>query len=106
MLRTLVILLVLAIVLYVARRAWLEVLKLRVGAVPEGVEVPAVPMIPDRGWQVTRFVDGDEAIIRVEHPLEGAKRTWTVQLREPGAQRQLERSMHEAGRLVYQLTAQ
>src|SRR5688500_4739203 len=48
MLKALVLLLVVAIVLYVARRAWLEVLRLRVGAVPEGVEVPQVAMVPDR----------------------------------------------------------
>lgn len=100
MLRALVILLVVAIVLYVARRAWLEVLRLRVGAVPEGVEVPDVTMVPDRGWQVTRFVDRDEATVRVEHPVDGVRRTWKIHLREPGAQRQLEQAMHDAGRLA------
>ena len=40
MAKVIVALLVAAIVAYVARRVWIAVLQLRVGAVPEGVDVP------------------------------------------------------------------
>lgn len=105
MLRALIILLVAAIVLYVARRVWVAILQLRVGAVPEGVDVPDVPMVADRGWQVTRSVDGEIATVRVEHPAKGVARTWTLNLRQPGAVRELERTMHTAGLVVSDLSS-
>ena len=104
MVRVLVLLLVLAIVLFVARRVFTALLQLRVGAVPEGVDVPEVKMMRDRGWQVTRKVHRDTATIKVEHPDEGVRSTWTVQLRDPGASRELERAMAAAGSLVRNLT--
>jgi hypothetical protein len=103
--RALVILLVVAIVLYVARRVWIAVLQLRVGAVPEGVEVPDVPLVDDRGWQVTRRVEGDVATVRAEHPTEGVARTWTLNLRQPGAVRELDRMMQTAGLVVSDLSS-
>ena len=103
MLRNIVILLGIGVVGFVARRIWVSILQLRVGAVPEGVDVPQVPMERDRGWQVTRIVEGDIATVRVEHPTEGVLRTWTINLREPGAVSQLELAMRSAGRAVADL---
>jgi len=104
MLKTLVILFVAAVVVYVARQVWVAVLQLRVGAVPEGVDVVEVPMVADRGWQVTRSVSGATVTICVEHPVEGTARTWTINLREPGAAKDLERTMQTAGMIVSDLT--
>lgn len=103
MLRALVILLILAVLALVFRRVWRAVLALRVGAIPDDVDVPEVTMEPDRGWQVTRFVKSGTATINVEHPTEGVARTWTVHLREPGANRSLEQAMHRAGLLARDL---
>jgi hypothetical protein len=103
--RTLVILLVLAVVLFVGRRIYQAILALRVGAIPDDVDVPQVPMEADRGWQVTRVVRSGTATINVEHPVEGVARTWTVHLRDPGAARQLEESMNRAGMLARELTS-
>lgn len=105
MLRVLVLLLVAAILAYVVRRVWTTILQLRVGAIPDDVDVPEVEMEPDRGWQVTRRVRGGTATINVEHPSEGVARTWTVHLREPGAGRALEDAMRRAGLLVRDLSA-
>jgi hypothetical protein len=102
-LRALVILLVIAVLALVARRVYRAILALRVGAIPDDVDVPEVPMVPDRGWQVTRAVRHGTATINVEHPDEGVARTWVVHLREPGAARQLEEAMHRAGLLARDL---
>lgn len=104
MLRALVILVVVAVLVLVARRVWVAMLALRVGAIPDDVDVPEVGMEPDRGWQVTRSVNQGKAVINVEHPSEGVARTWTILLREPGAARQLEQAMHRAGVLVRDLS--
>ena len=104
MLRALVILLILAVLLVVARRVYMAILALRVGAIPDDVDVPEVPMEADRGWQVTRSVRSGTATINVEHPSEGVARTWTIHLREPGAARQLEQAMHRAGLLARDLS--
>ncbi|MCW2924548.1 MAG: hypothetical protein JWM98_1952 [Thermoleophilia bacterium] len=101
--RALVILLVLAVLAWVARRIWRSFLQLRVGAIPDDVDVPEVHMEADRGWQVTRRVKGGVATIDVAHPTEGVARTWTVPLREPGAARTLEDAMGRAGLLVREL---
>ncbi len=103
MLRALVILLIIALLAFVARRVYRAVLALRVGAIPDDVDVPQVTMEPDRGWQVTRLVKTGVATINVEHPTEGVARTWTVHLREPGAGRALEDAMHRAGLLARDL---
>lgn len=103
MLRALVLIFVIAVLLFVARRVWVAVLQLRVGAIPDDVDVPEVPMLDDRGWQVTREVRDGIATINVEHPVEGVARTWTVRLREPGAAQQLEESMQRAGALARDL---
>jgi hypothetical protein len=102
--RALVILLIFAVVAFVARRVWRAVLALRVGAIPEDVDVPEVTMVPDRGWQVTRSVRAGVATIRVEHPTDGVARTWEVALREPGAVRALENAMNRAGLLARDLS--
>jgi hypothetical protein len=102
--RALVILLVFALVAFVARRVWRAMLALRVGAIPDDVDVPQVTMEPDRGWQVTRSVRHGVATINVEHPTEGIARTWTIALREPGAARALEQAMHRAGLLARELS--
>lgn len=104
MLRALVILLVIAVLAFVARRVYRSILALRVGAIPDDVDVPQVTMEPDRGWQVTRSVDHGTATISVEHPTEGVARTWTIHLREPGAARALEQAMHRAGLLARDLS--
>ncbi len=104
MIRALVILVILAVLVLVARRVYLAVLALRVGAIPDDVDVPEVPMEPDRGWQVTREVRSGTATINVEHPTDGVARTWTIHLREPGAARQLEEAMHRAGLLARDLS--
>lgn len=104
MARLFVLLLVAAVVLFIARHIWVSLLQLRVGAVPDDVDVPDVPLIADRGWQVTRLVHRGIAEIQVEHPVEGSVRTWTIHLREPGAARQLETAMSDAGRLVADFT--
>lgn len=104
MLRALVVLLILAVLAYVARRVYRAVLAVRVGAIPDDVDVPEVGMEPDRGWQVTRLVRSGTATIRVEHPTEGIARTWTIHLREPGAARALEQAMHRAGLLARDLS--
>ncbi len=104
MVRAFVFLLVIAVLSLVARRVWLAILALRVGAIPDDVDVPQVTMEPDRGWQVTRTVRHGVATINVEHPQDGIARTWTVHLREPGAARQLEESMHRAGLLARELS--
>src|SRR3712207_5590793 len=104
MARVLVLLLVLVILAIVARKVWVAILQLRVGAVPEGVDVPEVPLVPDRGWQVTRTVTRDVATVQVAHPSEGVARTWTVALRDPGTRRTLEESMQRAGALAQQLS--
>jgi len=104
-LRAIIILLVIAVLAYVARRIWLSIIQLRVGAIPDDVDVPEVSMEPDRGWQVTRRVRGGVATIDVTHPVEGVARTWTVPLREPGAQRTLEDAMRRAGLLVRDLSS-
>lgn len=105
MLRALVLLLVLAIVVFVARRIWVAVLQLRVGAIPDDVDVPEVTLEKDRGWQITRAVDHGVATIQVEHPTEGVMRTWQVQLRDPGARNELADVMHRAGELAHTLAA-
>lgn len=105
MLRALVILLVLAVLVLVARHVWRAVLALRVGAIPDDVDVPEVSMEADRGWQVTRSVRDGTATINVEHPTEGIARTWTIHLREPGAARALEQAMHRAGLLARDLAS-
>lgn len=105
MLRTLVILLVIAMLAFIARRVYRAVLALRVGAIPDDVDVPVVTMEPDRGWQVTRLVKSGVATINVEHPVEGVARTWTIHLREPGAGRALEEAMHRAGLLARDLAS-
>jgi hypothetical protein len=102
--RILVLLLVIAIVTLVARRVWRSFLALRVGAIPDDVDVPEVRMEADRGWQVTRSVSHGVATINVEHPREGVAQTWRVQLRDPGAQRALEESMRRAGLLARELS--
>ena len=102
--RALVILLVIAVVLFVARRVYRSILALRVGAIPDDVDVPEVAMEPDRGWQVTRAVRDHVATINVEHPTEGVARTLTIALREPGAARALEQAMHRAGLLARDLS--
>jgi hypothetical protein len=102
--RALVILLIFAVIAFVVRRVWRAVLALRVGAIPEDVDVPEVSMVPDRGWQVTRSVRSGVATVRVEHPTEGAARTWEIHLREPGAARALEQAMHRAGLLARDLS--
>lgn len=104
MLRALVILVVIAVLVVVARRVYRSVLALRVGAIPDDVDVPEVSMVPDRGWQVTRSVKSGTALIKVEHPTEGEARTWTIHLREPGAARALEQAMHRAGLLARDLS--
>lgn len=104
MLRALVILLVIAVLVLVARRVYRAVLALRVGAIPDDVDVPEVTMEADRGWQVTRRVKAGTARISVEHPTEGVARTWTIHLREPGAARALEQAMHRAGLLARDLS--
>lgn len=104
MFRVLVFLIVVAVLAMVARRVWLAILALRVGAIPDDVDVPQVRMEPDRGWQVTRLVKHGVATINVEHPTEGVARTWTIQLREPGAARRLEETMDRAGLLARELT--
>lgn len=103
MVRALVILAIIAVLVYVGRRVWNAILALRVGAIPDDVDVPEVTMEPDRGWQVTRTVRDGTATINVEHPTEGTARTWVVHLREPGAARQLEEAMHRAGLLARDL---
>jgi hypothetical protein len=80
-----------------------SILALRVGAIPDDVDVPEVQMEPDRGWQVTRAVRNGTATINVEHPVDGVARTWTIHLREPGAARALEEAMHRAGLLARDL---
>lgn len=105
MLRALVILLVIALLAFIARRVYRAVLALRVGAIPDDVDVPEVTMEADRGWQVTRLVKSGVATINVEHPVEGVARTWTVHLREPGAGRALEEAMHRAGLLARDLAS-
>lgn len=102
--RALVILLIFALVAYVARRVWRAVLALRVGAIPDDVDVPEVSMVADRGWQVTRSVRSGVATVHVEHPTEGVARTWEIHLREPGAARSLEQAMHRAGLLARDLS--
>ena len=102
--RALVILLIFAVIAFVVRRVWRAVLALRVGAIPEDVDVPEVSMVPDRGWQVTRSVRAHVATVRVEHPTEGVARTWEIPLREPGAARALEQAMHRAGLLARDLS--
>jgi hypothetical protein len=104
-LRALVILLVFAVLTIVARRVWRAVLALRVGAIPDDVDVPQVTMEPDRGWQVTRRVKSGVATINVEHPTEGVARTWEIHLREPGSARALEEAMHRAGLLARDLAS-
>lgn len=104
MIRVVVIAAVVLILVLVARRVYRAVLALRVGAIPDDVDVPEVEMVPDRGWQVTRRVRSGTATINVEHPTEGTARTWTIHLREPGAARQLEQAMHRAGLLARDLS--
>lgn len=104
MIRALVILLIFAVLTLVARRVYRSVLALRVGAIPDDVDVPEVTMEPDRGWQVTRLVRSGTATINVEHPTDGIARTWTIHLREPGAARALEEAMHRAGLLARDLS--
>lgn len=105
MVRALVILLIFAVLTLVARRVYRSILALRVGAIPDDVDVPEVTMEPDRGWQVTRSVRSGSATINVEHPTEGVARTWKVHLREPGAARALEEAMHRAGLLARDLSS-
>lgn len=105
MIRALVLLLILAIVVFVARRIWVAVLQLRVGAIPDDVDVPEVALQSDRGWQVTRLVQAHIATIQVEHPTEGVMRTWQVPLRDPGARAQLAVSMQRAGELAQELAS-
>ncbi|MCW2961940.1 MAG: hypothetical protein JWM25_188 [Thermoleophilia bacterium] len=105
MIRILVAIAIVAVLIYVARRVWVAVLQLRVGAIPEDVDVPEVDMEADRGWQVTRRVRGGVATINVEHPVDGVARTWTVPLRDPGANRSLEEAMRRAGLLVRDLSS-
>lgn len=105
MVRILVLLAIATVLAYVARRVWVAILQLRVGAIPDDVDVPEVPMEPDRGWQVTRVVRAGVATITVEHPVEGVARTWTVPLRDPGANRTLEDAMRRAGLLVRDLSS-
>jgi len=104
LIRALVFILIFAVLTLVARRIWTTFLQLRVGAIPDDVDVPSVGMEADRGWQVTRAVRSGTATINVEHPTEGVARTWTVHLREPGAARTLEESMRRAGLLVRDLS--
>ena len=73
--RALIILLVILVLAYVARRIWKSVLQLRVGAIPDDVDVPEVHMEADRGWQVVRRVRGGVATIDVTHPVEGVARS-------------------------------
>lgn len=105
MIRALVLLLVIAIVAFVARRIWVAVLQLRVGAIPDDVDVPEVDLQSDRGWQITREVRAHIATVNVEHPTEGVMRTWQVPLRDPGARNQLADVMQRAGELAQELAA-
>jgi hypothetical protein len=102
--RVLIIIVIALVLFLVARRIWRSFLQLRVGAIPDDVDVPEVAFEPDRGWQVTRRVRDGIATIEVVHPTEGVARTWTVPLREPGAARALEQAMHRAGLLVRDLS--
>lgn len=102
--RMLVILIVIVVLAFVARRVYRSILALRVGAIPDDVDVPEVTMEPDRGWQVTRHVRTGTATIRVEHPTDGVAREWRIGLREPGASRALEQAMHQAGLLARDLS--
>lgn len=105
MARALVFLAVCVVIAWVLRRVYLAVLQLRVGAVPDDVDVPDIPMFPERGWQLSRAVEAGVATIRVEHPSEGVAREWTIYLREPGARTQLEDTMRRAGLLVRNMSA-
>ena len=71
MVRAIVILVVIAVLVLVARRVYRSILALRVGAIPDDVDVPEVSMVPDRGWQVTRRVRSGTATINVEHTALG-----------------------------------
>ena len=97
------ILVVLAIAVGVAMRVWRGFVQLRTGAIPDDRDVPSVALVPDRGWQVTRKVVSGVARIRVEHPTAGVRAEFDVQLRDPGAVRELERAMADAGVLVREL---
>jgi hypothetical protein len=103
--RALVIILIVAIVVFVARRIWVAVLQLRVGAIPDDVDVPEVDLQADRGWQITREVRAHIATVNVEHPSEGVMRTWQVPLRDPGARMALADVMRRAGELAQELAA-
>lgn len=103
--RIVVILLVVLLLVLVARHVYRSLLALRMGAIPDDVDVPEVAMEPDRGWQVTRTVRDGRATINVEHPTEGVARTWTIQLRDPGAANALEQAMHRAGLLARDLSS-
>jgi len=102
--RILVILLVVLVLALVARHVYRSLLALRMGAIPDDVDVPEVRMVADRGWQVTRRVKAHVATINVEHPTEGLARSWTIQLRDPGAAKALEEAMHRAGLLARDLS--
>ena len=105
MVRILVAIAIVAVLAYVARKVWVAILQLRVGAIPDDVDVPQVAMEPDRGWQVTRLVHDGVATVQVEHPQEGVARSWRVPLRDPGAARTLEDAMRRAGLLVRDLSS-
>ncbi|NLG61276.1 MAG: hypothetical protein GX539_03455 [Candidatus Cloacimonetes bacterium] len=103
MIRIFVVLFIIMVLAYVARRVYRSILALRVGEIPDEVDVPEVTMVPDRGWQVTRSVRAGSAVINVEHPVDGIARSWTIHLREPGAARALEEAMRRAGLLARDL---
>lgn len=105
MVRALVIIFVIAVLFFVFRRVWMAIVQIRIGAVPDDVDVPEVTLEADRGWQVTRSVHNGVAKVNVEHPTEGISRTWTIRLREPGASRQLEEAMRRAGLLARDLAS-
>jgi hypothetical protein len=100
MVRVIILLLVILILVTVARRIWQSIVQLKVGAIPDSVDIFEIPMERDRGWQVTRSVNGDVARVRAEHPDGDIEREWVVNLREPGAQQRLDNAMSVAGRIV------
>lgn len=102
--RVVVLIAIAILIVYVARQAWMSFVQVRMGAVPNDVDVVEVTMVPDRGWQVTRSVSKGTAIVNVEHPEHGIRKSWTIRLREPGAVTQLDDAMHHAGELVHRLS--
>lgn len=107
MLRALIIMLVATALLWAVRRAVVAVRAYMRGELADGFPTSRRPRSRQR-WKVVQE-ENEEAgttIIRVEHPRDGVRRTWTVDMSADEARRELVRVRADAEALASELNGE